>query len=131
MPFKLRFKVAQLDEPDIPPEDPIVCVDFEPADFDENVRILIRSHINKEVMYRELISDGIVHPSPVPLNHWSVAPMDVCRGTIYPEVGMMPEGEYGPDGNWIPHLIVASGPTMQDLIVAILEDEARAYREDR
>jgi hypothetical protein len=135
MSYKLRFKVTEGDSPAAPLADEIVCIEFEPAFIDENLRRVVRSRINLETMMRDLMGDeqfreAFSHSGSVPLNYWPTAPMDVCKGEYNREIGdAMPKGEYGANGDWIPDRIVASAPTMDALIRALLDDVERVCRE--
>jgi hypothetical protein len=129
MPYQLRFKVALRDRPEVSGEDPVMCVDFEPAEFDDNLRILIRSRINREVMMRDVI-ELIAASGIVPLNYWPADPMDVCKGEFNQEIGdIVPKGFYKENGEWVPDLIVASAQTLEALIESLLDDDLRVDRQ--
>jgi len=135
MAYKLRFKVAIPDSPAAPLKDESVCVEFEPALMDDNLRRLVRSRINLEVIMRDLMGDeqfgkAFSQGGSIPLNYWAPIPMDVCKGEYNRQLGdIMPKGHYGVNGEWIPEHIVASAPTMDALITALLEDTDRICKE--
>jgi hypothetical protein len=131
MPYKLRFKVAVPDSPTAPLNDETVCIDFEPASMDENLRRLIRSRINLEVIMRDLMGDeqfrnAFFQSGSIPLHYWAAEPMDVCKGKYdREEQTVLPKGHYESNGEWIPDHIIASAPTMDALLEALLEDVDR------
>ena len=135
MSYKLRFKVAVADSPAAPLEDEIVCIEFEPATMDDNLRRFVRSRINLEAMIRNLTDDeqfrlAFLQSGSVPLNYWAPEPMDVCRGEYNRATqDVLPKGRYGVNGEWIPDHIVAGTPTIDALIEALLEDVDRVCRE--
>jgi hypothetical protein len=131
MPYQIRFKVTEPDSLSAPLEDEVVCIDFEPANLDENLRRLIRSRINLEVMMRDLHDEdgywkAFQQSGVVPVNYWAPEPMDICKGEYNAEAGIvLPKGKYGPRGEWIPDYIVASAPAMDSLLEALLDDDER------
>jgi hypothetical protein len=135
MSYKLRFKVAVLDSPAAPLDDEIVCIEFEPAALDDNLRRLVRSRINSEVMMRSLMDDeqfraAFLECGSIPLNYWAPEQMDVCKGEYRREIkDVIARGQYGADGEWIPDHIVAGAPTIDALLKALLEDVDRVCRE--
>lgn len=129
MSYKLVFKVAAIDAPDAPIEDNIVCIDFEPAHLDTNLRTLIRSRINMEVMMRGVIEDVLTYGN-VPLNYWSPLPMAICRGHYHRETeNIIAQGTYDEHGKWNPDLLIASAPSIDALIDALLDDDERIENE--
>jgi hypothetical protein len=135
MPYKLRFKVAVPDSPTAPLKDETVCIDFEPALLDDNLRRLVRSRINLEVMVRGVMEDeqfrkAFSQGGSSPSLYWAAEPMDVCKGEYnHEEQTVIPKGHYEPNGEWIPDHIVASAPTADALFDALLEDVDRVCEE--
>jgi hypothetical protein len=122
MGVKLRFKVG---DPDKPEQARLETIDWEPANYDENTRELIRMAINFEEDFRELV----ITAETIPINYWSGDTMDVCRFYFLKSAGnIFPSGKYV-DDKWVPNHIIAEEASFSSLVDALVEDQDRVLEE--